>query len=221
MSGAKLTPLARRVLCALAPIQPAWALSGRSALFKLSPARQSASELDLSWHGLSQLGSLSQEARGRLTEQGFEVTTIRSEFSFLHLVVAERRQTCTLKLTADPGPPLEPPGKIAVGKLVIAVESPREIFAARLCALLECPDLQDLEDVRALLKHDGAGLERALADAPHKLRGFSPLRLAWALYNFRIPHLELEAENLKLVKEFKKRLILQILSSCFPSPSVS
>ena len=221
MSGAKLSPLALRVLGALAPMEPKWALSGRSALFRLSPDRQVSNELDLSWHGLFQLGSLPQEIRGRLMASGFEVTTIRNEFSLLHLAITEGGQTCILKLAVDPDPPLEPPGQMVVGKLVIAVESTREIFAARLCALLERPDLRDLEDVRALVKHDGAALGRALADAPRKLRGFSPLRLAWALSNFRIPRLDLEPESLSAVEDFQQRLILQILASCYPSPLVS
>jgi hypothetical protein len=60
------------------------------------------------------------------------------------------------------------------------VDQPHEILVTKLCALLGRSELRDLEDVRALLDAEG-DLARALADAPRKEAGFSPVTLAWVL----------------------------------------
>lgn len=221
MSGARFSPLALCVLRTLTPVRPPWVLCGRSALWRLSPDRCTVTDLDLAWHSLSQLGSLSREVCGRLAEAGLEVTTIQNSFSSLRLIIVESGRICALKLVAEPGPPLETPGRVVLEDLSIEVESPHDVFVDRFCALLDRPDLRDLEDVMRLIMSGEANLERALADAPRKLRGFSPLQLAWNLQSFRIPEVDLDSRDIALLKGFQRRLVLQILASCFPNSLVS
>lgn len=220
MSGAKLSPLALRVLDAVLPIRPPWLLAGRTALWKLLPERGLLTNLDLVWHGTAQLGSLGQEVRCRLAEAHLEVTTIRSGASVLRLLVEGGLETCTLTLTAEPEPPLAPPSRAALEGLSFDVASSHQVLVDSLCALLEGPDPMGLSDVRTLMKN-GASLEKALVDSPRKIRGFSPLDLAWSLQAFRIQSLGFKTEEAESLMRFKGQLVLQILAVCFPSPLVS
>lgn len=65
------------------------------------------------------------------------------------------------------------------------VESPHEILANTLCALLTRTELRDLDDVRELLRR-GGDLERATADALRKDGVFSALMLSWVLRDWQI-----------------------------------
>jgi hypothetical protein len=62
----------------------------------------------------------------------------------------------------------------------IPVDSPREILANKLAALLGRCELRDLADVKALLDL-GLDLRQGLRDAARKDAGFSALTLAWVL----------------------------------------
>lgn len=65
----------------------------------------------------------------------------------------------------------------------IAVDSRREILAAKRAALVERSEIRELADVKALLDA-GGDLEAGLRDAPGKDTGFSPLTLAWVLKSY-------------------------------------
>ncbi len=75
----------------------------------------------------------------------------------------------------------------------LLVDSPRAILAEKLCALLERSELRDLIDVDALIR-SGESLDVALADAPRRDGGFSPLALAWVLRDFDVKKLALAAD---------------------------
>jgi hypothetical protein len=83
-------------------------------------------------------------------------------------------------------------------------------------------ELRDLEDVRALLE-SGGDLERALADAPLKDGGFSPLTLAWVLKGFQpralAPAIGMDEETTDRLEHFKENLIQHLLG--FSSPAKS
>jgi len=72
-------------------------------------------------------------------------------------------------------PERHPPG--------ILVDSAQEILTNKVTALLSRAEVRDLLDVMALVE-SGADLEQALADAPEKDGGFSPMTLAWVLGQF-------------------------------------
>ncbi len=62
----------------------------------------------------------------------------------------------------------------------IRIDSPDEILANKLCALLSRSELRDLVDVRELEKA-GFDLENALLAAQQKDTGLTPAQLAWVL----------------------------------------
>lgn len=62
----------------------------------------------------------------------------------------------------------------------IRVDSPEEILANKLCALLSRSEIRDLVDVRELEKA-GFSLENALSAAAKKDSGLTPAQLAWVL----------------------------------------
>ena len=62
----------------------------------------------------------------------------------------------------------------------IRLDTPEEIFANKLCALLSRSEIRDLVDVRAL-ELAGNSIEIALEAAAKKDTGFTPGQLAWVL----------------------------------------
>ena len=105
---------------------------------------------------------------------------------------------------------------------MIAVDTPHEILVNKLCALLGRSELRDLEDVRVLLE-SGGDLERALADAPLKDGGFSPLTLAWVLRGFHpralAPAVGMSQEAAETLERFKEGLVQQLLDPSSPAKS--
>lgn len=62
----------------------------------------------------------------------------------------------------------------------IRIDSPEEILANKLCALLSRSEIRDLVDVRELEKA-GLDLEKALTAAQKKDTGLTPAQLAWVV----------------------------------------
>ncbi|HBL28969.1 MAG TPA: hypothetical protein DD490_19210 [Acidobacteria bacterium] len=108
---------------------------------------------------------------------------------------------------------------LPVGGALIAVDTPHEILVNKLCALLGRSELRDLEDVRVLLE-SGGDLARALADAPLKDGGFSPLTLAWVLKGFQPRALGsasgMGEKSVERLERFKENLIHQLLDISSP-----
>jgi hypothetical protein len=112
------------------------------------------------------------------------VTAVQSGATFSQLRVSDGAEVCIVDLVAEPVSPVETPLQIRIGTSSLVVDTPHEILVNKLNALLGRSELRDLEDVKALLAA-GGDLERALADAPRKDGGFSPLTLSWVLKELR------------------------------------
>lgn len=219
MSGDKLTALQWRVLDILAGVEPPWTLTGGAALAGIHLKHRTTKDLDLFWHGQSQLGPLPQQIRDRLTAAGLEVAVVQSSSTFYRFRVNDGAGVCIIDLVAESVPPTESPLQVSLGKISIAVDTPHEILVNKLCALLGRAEIRDLFDVEWLLR-SGADLKKALADAPRKDAGFSPLTLAWVLRDLRPKSLarvagfgEAEAEALE---SFRERLISALLENGAP-----
>ncbi len=108
---------------------------------------------------------------------------------------------------------------MVLGRLTSEQDPPHEILVAKLCALLSRSELRDLEDVRALLD-SGGDLVRALADAPRKDAGFSPVTLAWVLEQLPIAAmsraLARTADECRALEGFRGRLVGVILAAAKP-----
>lgn len=67
----------------------------------------------------------------------------------------------------------------------IRIDTPDEIFANKLCALISRSEIRDLVDVRQL-ENSGLSLEDALDAAEKKDSGLTPAQLAWVLSQIRL-----------------------------------
>ena len=175
----KLNTLQWRILRVLSSLEPVWTLSGGGALVGFYLKHRETKDLDLFWHGKSELGDLPRRARDLLRADGLEVSDLQTAVSFHQYRVSLGVESCIVDLVADPSEVVESPRVFDIG-VPIQVDSPHEILVNKLCALLSRAELRDLIDLRALLLQSG-DLERALRDAPLKDGGFSPLTLAWVL----------------------------------------
>lgn len=163
----------------LSRLEPAWTLSGGGALVGFYLKHRETKDLDLFWHGKSELQSLPREARDLLRADGLEVSDLQTAMSFHQFRVSFGAESSIVDLVADPSEVLEAPRVFDIGAM-IHVDAPYEILVNKLCALLGRAELRDLIDLRDLLAQ-GGNLEQALRDAPRKDGGFSPLTLAWVL----------------------------------------
>jgi len=185
MSGAKLSPLQWRILRILAPLQPRWVLTGGGALAGFYLQHRSTRDLDLFWRGRDQLDPLPREVEAQLRAAGLAVDVLQSAVTFHRFRVSSDSDACVLDLVAEHAPSIEVPITMQVDDVEILVDSRQEILTSKLCALLGRCELRDLQDVKALIEA-GASLDRALAEAPRKDGGFSPLTLAWVLEQFQV-----------------------------------
>ena len=100
------------------------------------------------------------------------------------------------------------------------MDPPHEILVSKLCALRSRSELRDLEDVRALLA-SGGDLARALADAPRKEAGFSPVTLAWVVEQLPVAALGRvlgrSADDVRAMEEFRGKLARDILAAAKPA----
>lgn len=219
MSGDKLTPLQWRILSILAGIEPTWTLTGGAALAGVYLKHRTTKDLDLFWHGQSQLGDLPREVRDRLIAARLEAAVVQTGGSFHRLRVSDGQGVCLVDLVADSVPVVAAPRRIALEGVSITVDDPQEILVNKLCALLGRSEIRDLVDVRGLLA-SGADLGQALVDAPRKDAGFSPLTLAWVLKEIRpksLGHLAgLGEEEASDLEDFRDRLVLELLETGAP-----
>jgi hypothetical protein len=219
MPGGNLTPLQWKTLEILGDLKPPWTLTRGAALVGVHLRHRVTRDLDLFWHDLDQLGLLPAEVRGRLEARGLEVSQIQTAPAFARFRVSDGTEVCLVDLVADPVSAIEAPLLVQVGGVSISVDSPYEILVNKLCALLGRSELRDLEDIKVLMEN-GASLQRALADAPLKDGGFSPLTLAWTLRSLQPIALAKAAgwppEKAADLGRFKDELIQQLLAASAP-----
>lgn len=219
MSGDKLTGLQWRILGTLAGIEPDWTLTGGAALAGVYLKHRTTKDLDLFWQGRDHLGDLPREVQDRLSTAGLEAAVVQSSVTFFRLRVIAGNEVCLVDLVAEPVPPIASPHRLTLQGASITVDDPQEILVNKLCALLGRAEIRDLIDVRGLLAF-GSDLKKALADAPRKDAGFSPLTLAWVLRDIRPKTLGqlagLSEEESKDLEDFKERLIQDVLEAGTP-----
>jgi hypothetical protein len=124
----------------------------------------------------------------RLVNSGLSVATLQTTPSFVQLKVTDKELAVVIDLISEPMDAIDTPETHPIGLSEILVDSPRSILAEKLCALLERSELRDLIDVDALM-NSGESLDLAIADAPRRDSGFSPLTLAWVLRGFDVHRL--------------------------------
>jgi Nucleotidyl transferase AbiEii toxin, Type IV TA system len=213
-SGGRLDALQLRVLEALAAVKPRFVLSGGAALAGVHLGHRATRDLDLFWRNRAELGDLPRAVEQRLTSQGLSVATIQTAPSFVRLQVNDGNLVVVVDLISEPTDAVEAAETHQIGRAEILVDSPRSILAEKLCALLERSELRDLIDVDALIR-SGQRLGVAIADAPRRDSGFSPLTLAWLLRDFDVNGLAktagLDDANAARLDAFRQQLIDRLI----------
>lgn len=213
-SRGSLDDLQVRVLDALAGVDPPFVLTGGGALAGVHLGHRTTRDLDLFWRNRDRLGNLPDLVRQRLTNVGLSVKSLQTAPSFVQLQINDGNSVVTVDLVAEPSDAIEQAESHTIGKEEILVDSKRAILAEKLCALLERAEVRDLIDVEALLQR-GESLEVAIADAPRRDTGFSPLTLAWVLRDLNVTELAasagLSGEVAGRLDEFRKYLIEMLI----------
>ena len=220
MSNGRLTLLQVRLLQVLAPLKPPWTLTGGAALAAVYTRHRETRDLDLFWRERSELGDVAIQAEGHIRAAGYDVEVSRSSPAFVRLRVRDKTEEVLVDLVAEPTPPTTTPDAVEIAGVRIQVDTPREILTEKLCALLERSEVRDLLDIKALVDH-GVDLGEALAAAPRKDGGFSPLAVAWLLKNFPLDRLARASgwtEDLtRDLDSFRQRLLTRLLSDSAPT----
>jgi hypothetical protein len=214
-----LTPLQVRVLGLLASLEPRWTLTGGGALSGVHFGHRPTRDLDLFWHELGELGSISNNVVWALEREDLRTDRLEMSPTFARLRVSDGGESIVVDLVADRVPVIEQPIERDVAGTRILVDTPHEIFVNKLCTLLGRKELRDLRDVHELLRN-GGDLERALADAPRKDGGFSPLVLAWILRGWSIADMApvdaLTSEERQELERFRDELVERLTRAAAP-----
>ena len=213
-SGGSLDALQKRVLSILAGFEPQFILGGGGAL-AIYLAHRTTRDLDLFWPDASQLTERPRAIRQRLVDAELSVSTLQDSPGFVRFRVADGASAINLDLVADPTERLEPPNHVNVAGAAITAESLPDLLANKLCAMLGRSELRDLIDAEALVSH-GVSLDDAIASAPKKDGGFSPLTFAWVLQNFDVQSMaeatDVPQAQRERLDRFRRDLIERLLA---------
>ena len=180
MAEPRLSAFQREILRVLGGMDPKWTLSGGAALALAYTRDRETRDLDLFWHRRVELLTIPQIVEKRLRDAGLHVSVLQSAPAFCRMIAERGAERVTLDLVGDRADVVEDPRPFDLDGVEIEIDAEHEILVNKLCALLGRAEARDLRDVDALL-HRGGDLRRALADAPRKDGGFSPLTLTWVL----------------------------------------
>ncbi len=99
----------------------------------------------------------------------------------------------------------------------VRIDSPEEILANKLCALLSRSEIRDLVDVRELEKA-GFNLEDALSVAQQKDTGLTPAQLAWVLNQIKFGDDLIPSGNISIVElqDYAHDLVARLNRLAFP-----
>ena len=110
------------------------------------------------------------------------VETIQTTPDFRRFLVKRKDESVVIDLIREYVFQIETEKRIING---IRIDSPEEILANKLCALLSRSEIRDLVDVCRLEKA-GYNLENALVAAAKKDSGLTPAQLVWVLHQIKL-----------------------------------
>lgn len=181
-SEGRLTSLQEDVLTAFFDHASGFFLTGGAALARFHLRHRDTEDLDLFTTPEVDLADGSRALLAAAAAVLAEARVIRESPDFKRFAVHRGDEMTLVDLVVDRAPQLD--AKMSFGR--IRTDSPREIAANKLCALLDRVEARDLVDLRSLLA-SGLTLEGVLADAQHKHAGADPATLAWVLSNASLP----------------------------------
>lgn len=173
----RLTALQRDLLRAFFAEEHDLFLTGGAALAGFWSGHRTTDDLDL--FGLAGV-DLERAVRAlwRAADRvGASLRPMETYPDFRRFVAERGGERCKIDLVVDRAPPIELQKLEREG---VRLDSPREIAANKICALIGRCEIRDLVDLQALLGL-GVSLEQALEDASTKDGGADPATLAWLL----------------------------------------
>lgn len=143
-----------------------------------------------------------------------DVESIQTSPDFRRLLIRRETEAIVIDLVREYVFQISPEKPVING---IRVDSPEEILANKLCALLSRSEIRDLVDVRELEKA-GFGLQDALRAAAKKDSGLTAAQLAWVLSQINLgedltPPGGVSVEELR---EYLNDLIARLTRLAFP-----
>lgn len=138
-------------------------------------------------------------------ELNASVESIQTSPDFRRLLVKRGEEAIVVDLVREYVFQISPEKRVING---IRVDTPEEILANKLCALLSRSEIRDLVDVREL-ENAGFSLENALKAAEKKDSGLTPAQLAWVLNQIKL------GENSEL-KDYLSNLIYRLKLLALP-----
>ena len=181
MPKASLNDLQNDFLRAFFSREHGFYLTGGAALVGFYLGHRETNDLDLftSESEIENGFSIAADAAKRL---GATIESIQTAPDHRRLLVKRDEDAIVVDLVREHVFQIDPHKKEING---IRVDSPEEILANKLCALLSRSEIRDLVDVRELEKA-GFSLEDAIEAAAKKDTGLSPGQLAWVLHQIEL-----------------------------------
>lgn len=180
-SSTRLSPLQEELLPAFFERAPEFFLTGGAALARFYLRHRETEDLDLFATPDVEIGIGVQALIEAAASLGASARPLRESGDFKRYAVTRGDEMTLVDLVVDRAPQIA--DKLVFGP--VRVDSPREIAANKVCALLDRVEARDLYDLRLLLE-TGLKLEDVLADAERKHAGADPAMLAWVLSGARI-----------------------------------
>lgn len=181
MKNSKLTPLQIDFLAAFFRRDTRFFLTGGAALSGFHLGHRETHDLDLfTLDDILDEGVLEVSAVAR--ELGGAVESIQTAPDFRRLLLQRSGEAILIDLVRDRVAQFVSDKTIIDG---ICVDSPEEILANKLCALLSRAEIRDLVDVRAL-EAAGYRIEDVIQTATQKDAGLTPAQLSWVLSQIRL-----------------------------------
>lgn len=177
----KLTPLQREFLYAFFALDSRFFLTGGAALVGFVTGHRTTYDLDL-FTTDDILSEGDAALRRAAANVGATTANVQTSPDFLRRLVTRDAESVVVDLVRDRAPQ-STHGKVCIDS--ISMDSPAEILANKLCALLSRTEMRDLVDVKVLLE-TGLDLGQAVDLASRKDGGFSPATLGYVLHSFPV-----------------------------------
>ncbi len=146
-------------------------------------------------------------------EMGAGVESLQTSPDFRRLLLRHGENAIVVDLVHEYVFQIDPVKRVVNG---IRLDTPREILANKLCALLSRSEVRDLVDVRAL-ELAGNSIESALDAAAKKDTGFTPAQLAWVLSEIKFGDLVPPGDvSFTDLQNYLKALVTRLSKMAFP-----
>jgi predicted nucleotidyltransferase component of viral defense system len=188
-------------------------LSGGAALVGFYLGHRETQDLDL-FTLENDIENGSRLIREVAAELNAAVEAIQTAPDFRRFLIERENESVVIDLIREYVFQVETEKRVING---IRIDSPEEILANKLCALLSRSEIRDLVDVRAL-ENAGYDLENALQAAAKKDSGLTPAQLVWVLSQIKFgddltPPSDVSAADLR---DYLKDLISRLTRLSFP-----